>query len=624
MTSSMQAEVISPLLRSNSSNDAGPEAGGTDRFHLSRLREIASLINTGTDPDQILNKVVSIVCQQPPWLRSGIMAVNRNSGYSELVTRYDPDTVTQKEMPLRWRLDTSPSLRVAETRKPLIIPDAQICPEFPGYQEDSRLRGYRTVVVLPLGCTDSQNRDIVLAVHSPERVNVSAEQLDFLTTIAHLAAISIDRAKLIHSERLLRAKMERALELRTGLMQQVMAGATLEATIAMVQTILPEPMLVIDLIHDRIFTNRSPNPSEISESAWRTLVRGPAARSLRELLIAETNSASDIARSVAFEAGGISFQGNAIVEALHSDRQVIGGIVLFIAAEGGRNLDRLQIHEARLALSVCLMRAAIEAKCQAESADRFFEDILNSKGLDSARIADTGARLGLDPALSCKLIAVRGSSAGGDIRQALRRALRVVAPECVVAQHMGVAFAILPASSRLETEASGPAARQFLEVLGWEIGAHPVVALSRPFKGARAIAEAHQECLRILSLARMFRRDGLLREEHFGSLALLLSAVEDTAVKTFLENTLEPLLDYDRMHNADLLPTITAYIDSGCKLQATANTLGIHVSTLRYRMKRLQEQFDLNVDDPETRFALSLAVRLQTAGNVAAANSCET
>ncbi|MNJ80977.1 hypothetical protein D3C77_795680 [compost metagenome] len=38
--------------------------------------------------------------------------------------------------------------------------------------------------------------------------------------------------------------------------------------------------------------------------------------------------------------------------------------------------------------------------------------------------------------------------------------------------------------------------------------------------------------------------------------------------------------------------------------------MGLHVTTLRYRLARIQELFGLDFDTPERRFALELALQL--------------
>ena len=75
-----------------------------------------------------------------------------------------------------------------ETNRAVIISDAQACDEFLAYKKDGCLRGYHTVVILPLGTTDSMGRDATIAMHSREIVQVSEAELAFLSTVTQLAS----------------------------------------------------------------------------------------------------------------------------------------------------------------------------------------------------------------------------------------------------------------------------------------------------------------------------------------------------------------------------------------------------------------------------------------------------
>mgnify|MGYP006201751145 CR=1 FL=1 len=111
---------------------------------------ITNLVNAGRDIGTVFERIVFAVCQHTSWTRSGIMAVDAKSGYSVLITRHEAEADNEAELPRRWALDTSPTLKVVETRQPIIIEDAQVSEQFPGYRADSIARGYHTVVVLPL------------------------------------------------------------------------------------------------------------------------------------------------------------------------------------------------------------------------------------------------------------------------------------------------------------------------------------------------------------------------------------------------------------------------------------------------------------------------------------------
>ncbi|MFO7250268.1 MAG: helix-turn-helix domain-containing protein [Actinomycetes bacterium] len=63
-----------------------------------------------------------------------------------------------------------------------------------------------------------------------------------------------------------------------------------------------------------------------------------------------------------------------------------------------------------------------------------------------------------------------------------------------------------------------------------------------------------------------------------------------------------------------LTPTLRAYLDSGGNVAEAANRLGVHPTTLRYRLDRIRSLTGLEPDDPDTRLACALLLRLAPEG----------
>jgi DNA-binding PucR family transcriptional regulator len=82
-------------------------------------------------------------------------------------------------------------------------------------------------------------------------------------------------------------------------------------------------------------------------------------------------------------------------------------------------------------------------------------------------------------------------------------------------------------------------------------------------------------------------------------------------MRRFVQDRLGPILAYDSRHGGDLVPTLEAFLASGCRYQACADALAIHVTTLRYRLSRVSELFNVSLEDPDSRFGLDLALRLR-------------
>lgn len=89
-------------------------------------------------------------------------------------------------------------------------------------------------------------------------------------------------------------------------------------------------------------------------------------------------------------------------------------------------------------------------------------------------------------------------------------------------------------------------------------------------------------------------------------------ARDDTADYLFdlaLES-LGPLLEADKTKNTSFLRTLDCYFASGCSIKAAASSLSCHVNTIRYRLERIKQLLQLDVEDVEHRFNLEMALRL--------------
>ncbi len=100
------------------------------------------------------------------------------------------------------------------------------------------------------------------------------------------------------------------------------------------------------------------------------------------------------------------------------------------------------------------------------------------------------------------------------------------------------------------------------------------------------------------------------RFEDLGLYRVLDRASDRPEVHDFVMEWLGPLLSYDRKKNADLVTTLTHYLDCGGNYDAAAESLTIHRSTLRYRLGRIRDISGRDLQDVEDRLNLHLATRI--------------
>jgi len=73
---------------------------------------------------------------------------------------------------------------------------------------------------------------------------------------------------------------------------------------------------------------------------------------------------------------------------------------------------------------------------------------------------------------------------------------------------------------------------------------------------------------------------------------------------------LQGIFDHDRENNGQYAESLLAYLDAFGDTASAAKALNIHDNTLRYRIRRLQELFDLDLEDADTRLVTWLQLRL--------------
>jgi DNA-binding PucR family transcriptional regulator len=100
------------------------------------------------------------------------------------------------------------------------------------------------------------------------------------------------------------------------------------------------------------------------------------------------------------------------------------------------------------------------------------------------------------------------------------------------------------------------------------------------------------------------------RFEDLGLYRILDRASDRPEVHDFVMEWLGPLLSYDRKKNADLVTTLTHYLDCGGNYDAAAESLTIHRSTLRYRLGRIRDISGRDLQDVDDRLNLHLATRI--------------
>jgi sugar diacid utilization regulator len=190
------------------------------------------------------------------------------------------------------------------------------------------------------------------------------------------------------------------------------------------------------------------------------------------------------------------------------------------------------------------------------------------------------------------------------IVDAARTHLRPATASLLVGIRQGDVVAIYPAAGPEELEIIR---RQCAAMTGG-LAIDVSVGMSGWHAGRAAIATAYSEAREAVAIAagtgirgRAVVLDDVLVDHMLSS---------SSHARRILEETLLPLVDYDRARGTQLVATLRAYLDASTNLTGTARLLMVHPNTVVYRLRRIRELSGRDPDDMEDLQILYLALRL--------------
>ena len=283
------------------------------------------------------------------------------------------------------------------------------------------------------------------------------------------------------------------------------------------------------------------------------------------------------------------------------------GAVLRIADPHGTagEFETAVLEHAATILSMELARSESVAEAELRLRRDLVEELLI--GMPEAAAQIRAAALDIDLAVPRRVAVVRlvrppepGEHADA-LLHVIRRALRRLGEDCLPvardAQVLCLATAAVDWTAALKAIRAEPAGGAC-----W-IGVGSICRQVADFP--ISLRQARQA----LSLtARSGREGGVVCFDDLGVYRLLAIDGDPEELDRFVQQWLGDLLEHDRARSSDLVRTLAAYLHAGGSIAATAERVGIHRSTVKYRLQRIKELTDLDLADPATHFAIQLAV----------------
>ncbi|MEV5737093.1 helix-turn-helix domain-containing protein [Streptomyces sp. NPDC052292] len=310
----------------------------------------------------------------------------------------------------------------------------------------------------------------------------------------------------------------------------------------------------------------------------------------------------EMLRAVAREAGPVRIK-DRLITLVRPHGEILGVLALVDAQEEADEHTVLALGHAAtsLALELAHLRnlAEVELRLHRELAD----DLL--AGTDETSAYARAEAVGHDLHRSHYIVVVQWSNRAADnsFAQTVGRTASAVGMRSLLTRRSD--HVVLIAGDR-------PHARALYEALARETGTRSgTIGVSGPCDSVDDIPHRYQEAQRALEARHHSReRYGTSFFDELGLYRILGPGSGRRELETFVQEWLGQLIDYDCRHHATMVETLSRYFDFGGNYDETAESLGIHRSTLRYRLQRIRDIGGNDLANVEDRLNLQVATRV--------------
>nr|WP_269135943.1 PucR family transcriptional regulator [Sporosarcina cyprini] len=152
-------------------------------------------------------------------------------------------------------------------------------------------------------------------------------------------------------------------------------------------------------------------------------------------------------------------------------------------------------------------------------------------------------------------------------------------------------------------------ALQQLEERLKERGMSIFVAAGPPMKDRSMLDESIRLVDKMMDIGRMLRsEETFYTYDKLGIYEILIKLTSDDLVQNYAGTILSPLLETP---THELLETLQMYLNENGNVTKTSEKLFIHRRTLTYRIQKIQELLNINVDDADSRFILNFCLKIK-------------
>jgi PucR family transcriptional regulator, purine catabolism regulatory protein len=137
------------------------------------------------------------------------------------------------------------------------------------------------------------------------------------------------------------------------------------------------------------------------------------------------------------------------------------------------------------------------------------------------------------------------------------------------------------------------------------------MGIGRVYDGIKTVSKSYSDALEAISAGEIL---GDSKVTHFDNLGIYKILCQDhlkEELEEFYHTTLEPLVDYDNKKSTELVKTLEAYFEHNGNLKKMADSLYAHYNTVLYRISRIKEITNIDLENAKDRLNLEIALKIK-------------
>ena len=412
------------------------------------------------------------------------------------------------------------------------------------------------------------------------------------------------------------AALQKSTTIHNLLTNQVLEGRGLKAITKTLAEIIDNAVIIADkFLHPMFFYPEDlPGDRNIGK-IWRKITADPVRQ-------AEISSLIKGKRSIrlSFQSEGKGEEQLVVVPVLAGENH-LGFVATLEGAKKLKELDYIALEHTGTVIALELLKQKVAFETELRLRKDFLEELLEGNYPSEEGVIWRARQFGMDLDRIYRVAVLEtshdelspGYHASENLLEIADRAIKAVEPQGIMVERKRELVFILP---QTETPAEGEKTAQLIPIPALEKefsrrlrGRSWWIGVGAPCYKVADFMRSYQEARAGVELARLLgHRNSCLAYERLGVFGLL--EINRQAFQEFIQRIIGPLLEYDERHGSQLLATLDLYYKNNCNILKTARRGFLSPSTLKYRLRRIKEITQLDLNDPEINLQLQLALKL--------------